>query len=443
VTYFTFILRLGPTAPQMWRRPFSIFPWPARPKRLTAFPVPVVANLQAEAKHLASMATSTDSAEQRARAARQRDEGLLNPGDSDYERKMRELWGGPNPKWFDRAVVSYRSSYGPSALGRTALVTGANGGIGFYVAKALAAIGFEVVLPARPGLEAETVGARTAIQSSVPHAKLLVPDVSLDLCSLTSTRSFAAAICSLLSCLDVLCLNAGRGGGQDDPREVTGDGHEAIMQVNVLSHFLLVHELMPLLRASAAARVVSQTSGARFSARKEKVKDLDGTNTSQFSAWDQYCLSKAANVLFTRALNERLKAHGVSHIMACVSDPGLSSTGVNIQHDLTKSIGQMSINTNQLHDRAGHHAADGALPMVLACVDPAARRDSWFTTDGVSAKSLSGVAHAQDPAASQRHSMDPLLDASWPRDLCESFWTQCSEWTCTDFAALLAKDAKL
>ena len=71
--------------------------------------------------------------------------------------------------------------------------------------------------------------------------------------------------------LEVLCLNAGRGGAKGDPRDET-DGMESIMLTNVYGHFLLAAELMPLLKAANdGARIVTQSSGARNFAIPEKV----------------------------------------------------------------------------------------------------------------------------------------------------------------------------
>jgi NAD(P)-dependent dehydrogenase (short-subunit alcohol dehydrogenase family) len=335
----------------------------------------------------------TDSAKQRELAMQQRDQGLLDPGDPNYDAKLQELWGGPAPNWFAAAMETWPKT----GKGQTALVTGGSGGIGFYVSKLLAAVGFTVVVPSRPGMEAEAEAAVKAITLTVPDAHVVVPATPLDLGNLESVRAFTAALCGgNLEQIDVLCLNAGRGGGKDDPRETTVDGLEAIMQVNAVGHFLLTEGLMPLLKASASARIVSQTSGARFFAKLQKVGDLNGTDSSEFSAFDQYCLSKAANVLFTKSLNEQLEASGIGNIIACVADPGLSSTGVNIQHDLTNSLGMRDISTNQMHDSQGHHAADGALPMVLASlVGTNPTRNQWYTTDGRKATSLPEAAHAQ------------------------------------------------
>jgi len=386
-----------------------------------------------------------DSAEKRKLAAQQRDQGLLSAGDPDYDKKMRDMWGGPPPKWYDAAVEAYAASH--PAPGKTALVTGGGGGIGFYVVKALARLGFSVLVPARPGMERDAQEAVAAVARAVPGAKLEVPATTLDLGSFASVRAFAAAVRESLGCLDLLCLNAGRGGGQDDPREVTQDGHEAIMQVNALSHFLLAYELLPLVRASPAGRIVSQSSGARYQAKLAKVGDLDGTDAAKFSAWDQYCLSKAANALFTLKLAEHLAAAGVGNVKAIVSEPGLTATGVNIQHDLVKSVGLSGAlkDTNQMHDVAGHHAADGSLPMVLACVDPAAKPGDWYTTDGAKAKGVPQAAYKQDPAkkrASQPHedpATDPLNESSWPREARATFWEQAVKMTGATWSIPAAK----
>ena len=376
------------------------------------------------------MSVKTDSREQRALAAQQRDRGVatLNPGREDYDEQMRSTWGGPSIKWYNRAVARYQKFY-PKNSDQIALVTGSIGGIGFYVAKALAAVGYTVIIPSRSGLEADAEGAKRGILREFPNAKVVIPKTPLDLGSFPSVRAFGAAIRHSYKKIDRLCLNAGRGGGVNDPREVTIDGQEAIMQVNAFGHYLLTDELMPLLRASNDARIVSQTSGARYQAKIAKVDDINGTDAENFNAFDQYCLSKCANVLFTKCLNERLLAHNIHNVTACVSDPGLTSTGVNIQHDLTNSIGMKNINTNQMHDARGHHAGDGALPMIVGTITPHANKNDWFTTDGVDAKTFTEAGHVQDPIERDRNGTDPLVEANYPREKRESFWRQAKEAT--------------
>ena len=147
----------------------------------------------------------------------QRDKGtVLHPSMSDYDGEMSKMWGGPPPRWFASAMGAFPKRFSHMA-GRTALVTGGTGGIGFYVAKLLCRVGLTVVLPARPQLEHEAASAAAAITAAVPGATVLIPGVPLDLASFASVRAFGAHMRSLPpegspDRIDALVLNAGRGG---------------------------------------------------------------------------------------------------------------------------------------------------------------------------------------------------------------------------------------
>ena len=112
-------------------------------------------------------------------ALRQRDNGdVLHPSMHDYDGAMQRTWGGPAQKWFPMAMAKYPKQFA-AAAGRTALVTGGTGGIGFYVAKLLAAANMTVIIPARPNLMHEAKSAQQAITAAIPTAsvfrKLTVP----------------------------------------------------------------------------------------------------------------------------------------------------------------------------------------------------------------------------------------------------------------------------
>ena len=332
---------------------------------------------------------------------------------------MSELWGGPPPQFFAAALESWPTEHVPGA-GKTALVTGSSGGIGFYVARILGRCGYTVIVPARPGFEDDAEGAKEGILRESPGANVIVPTTKLDLTSLASCREFGAAMCAENDSLEVLCLNAGRGGAKGDPRDEK-DGMESVMLTNVYGHFTLAAALMPLLKAADAARIVTQSSGARFRAFPSKLPDLDGTDAANFNNFDQYCLSKAACVLMTQALNDRLAATpSYSHIVCLATDPGLTSTGVNIQHQLTTSAelpgGAGMTSTNQLHDAMGHHAADGALAMGLASVVAEPGRNDFYTAMGGGRHTGNEPeppgAALTDPEANE---MDPLVSRPLPR----------------------------
>lgn len=385
-----------------------------------------------------------DSDEIRKLAVQQREKGLLNPGDPDYDQKMTATWGGPPVKWFYQAMDTWPEVHKESnTKGKIALVTGATGGIGYYITKLMAKMGATVIAPGLPGRDGETKSMETGVKRDVPGCDLVVDIPPLDLRSKKSIAEFGAAIRAKYPRVDILCLNAGRGGGTEDPKELTVDGTEAIMQVNALGHFQLTDELMPLLKASKECRIISQTSGARLlrydNIWQAKVRDISADDPkNKFDAFDQYCLSKCANVLFTRGLMKRLEACGIRHIVAGVSDPGLSSTGVNMQHDLAKSVGMsqsgsrknnpnQSGDTATMHDKGGHHAADGALSMCYGCVCPIQElrvyRCPWCTTDGPT-DTMEKAGHLQDPTQRRTKRVDPIIEEVFPDDAVEAFWEQ-------------------
>jgi NAD(P)-dependent dehydrogenase (short-subunit alcohol dehydrogenase family) len=178
-----------------------------------------------------SASSEGDSDELRAFAVQQREEGTIHPSaDDDYDTALSDAWGGPKrPRWHRAAMQQFPEQY-REQHGRRALVTGGSGGIGFYVAKLLAAVGMVIVLPARPDLAHETIGAAAAIRAAVPGAVVEVPTVALDLASFASVHEFSAHLRDGGQPIDVLCLNAGRGGAAHDKAELTVDKNEAIMQ---------------------------------------------------------------------------------------------------------------------------------------------------------------------------------------------------------------------
>merc|ERR1712060_467683 len=109
------------------------------------------------------------------------------------------------------------------------------------------------------------------------------------------------------------------------------------------------------------------------------------------------------------------------------SDPGFACTGVNFQHDLTKSmLGLASGFTRILHNVMGHHAADGALTMVLATIDNAPERNAWYTA---ATNNLYGPPVKMDPTKGGQPAKDPLNEVVYPKSIVESFWAQASEHT--------------
>lgn len=151
------------------------------------------------------------------------------------------------------AKQQWTAEYIPDLAGKVTIVTGANCGLGFETAKALAGKGAQVVLACRDLENAET--AQSQIQAELPHAKTEV--MQLDLASLASVRQFAATFKATHDHLDILVNNAGVAALHYD---TTAEGFETCMGVNHLGHFALTGLLLDALENSAGARVVSISS---------------------------------------------------------------------------------------------------------------------------------------------------------------------------------------
>lgn len=187
--------------------------------------------------------------------------------------------------------------------GKVCIVTGSNTGIGRETARGLAREGATVVMACRDA--AKAAAAREDIVRTTGNARVTV--MPLDLASAASIRAFATAFRAAHDRLDVLVNNAGLWGRE---RTTTPDGFETTFGVNHLGPFLLTHELLDLLKASAPARIVNLSSSLHYRGRM----DWDDVmfERRRFSGTTAYNQSKLANVLFTAALAERLAGTGVT-----------------------------------------------------------------------------------------------------------------------------------
>lgn len=210
----------------------------------------------------------------------------------------------------------------PDQVGRRAIVTGANTGLGFAAAWALAGAGAEVVLAVRD-LD-KGVAAVQRIRGDLDEANVRV--VHLDLASLDSIAEFAAAELAA-GPLDLLVNNAGV--MLVPRRELTADGFELHMGVNHLGHFALTARLLPALAAASAARIVNVTSiAARRARRLDHRLGLDG----DYTPMGAYSQSKLAVGLFAVELDRRLQAAG-SSVASLLAHPGWSATAVRQPDD--------------------------------------------------------------------------------------------------------------
>jgi NAD(P)-dependent dehydrogenase (short-subunit alcohol dehydrogenase family) len=177
----------------------------------------------------------------------------------------------------------------------TAVVTGATSGIGAAAALELARRGLRVVAVGRDEKRAAAIGAQLRQVGGAEQPEPLRADLS----SQAEVRRLAGELLERCPRIDVLVNNAGI---VSKSRTLTEDGRESTFAVNHLAPFLLTSLLLPRLRESAPARVVTTSSDVHHRGRV-RLDDLDAERG--WSSWGAYCDSKLANVLFTRSLAAR------------------------------------------------------------------------------------------------------------------------------------------
>ncbi len=190
-----------------------------------------------------------------------------------------------------------------SMAGRTFLVTGANAGIGYATAQDLSARGGRVWLACRSRAKGEAAVAAISAASGSGQVRLL----HLDLADLASVRQCASEFAALGEPLHVLINNAGVGGA----RGRTADGFEIHFGINHLGHFALTQALLPLLRDSAPARIVTVASDSHYQAKGINFEGLRN-RTKSITGLPEYAVSKLCNVLFAAELGRRLDGTGVT-----------------------------------------------------------------------------------------------------------------------------------
>jgi NAD(P)-dependent dehydrogenase (short-subunit alcohol dehydrogenase family) len=202
-------------------------------------------------------------------------------------------------------------------IGKRIIITGANSGIGFETAKALAQKGAEVILAVRNEQKGKL--SMNSILKENPQASIVV--MELNLADLTSVRDFVKDFSNRYDSLDILINNAGV---MIPPYQKTKDGFELQFGTNHLGHFALTGLLLPLLKKTPNSRVVALSSIAHRGA-SIFFDNLDGSKG--YKAMKFYGQSKLANLLFAKELDNRFKQHGISTI--CIaSHPGISSTNL-------------------------------------------------------------------------------------------------------------------
>ena len=258
----------------------------------------------------------------------------------------------------------------PVQRGRTAVVTGANTGLGFETARVLATRGAQVVLACRNLGQAKEAAAR--ILSSRPHPAppVDVQAVRLDLASLASVREAAEEIGSAYGPVDLLINNAGV---MMTPYRRTDDGFELQLGVNHLGHFALTGLLLGQMLGRAGSRVITVSSNGHKSGRID-FNDLQSRR--RYRRMAAYYQSKLANLMFTYELQRRL-AGAQAQTQALAAHPGKART------ELIRYLpGWLRLEDLVIEQPLGQSAAMGALATLRAAADPAARGGEYYGPGG-------------------------------------------------------------
>jgi NAD(P)-dependent dehydrogenase (short-subunit alcohol dehydrogenase family) len=250
--------------------------------------------------------------------------------------------------------------------GRTAVVTGANCGIGLQIARVLARNGARVVLACRSSAKA----SRAADQIRAESPGAVIDVVRLDLASLTSVRTAASAIRASYPRLDLLINNAGV---MEVPYERTVDGFELTFATNHLGHFALTGLVLQTLLATPGSRVVTMSSMAHLEGTLN-ADDLQSERGYQPAA--AYGQSKLANLLFTYELDRRLRAAG-AQTAALGCHPGVVYTGLFATRPKFSQF-LISPRMRVINFWAVQDVRTGALPELRAATDPSAHGGDYF-----------------------------------------------------------------
>jgi NAD(P)-dependent dehydrogenase (short-subunit alcohol dehydrogenase family) len=209
--------------------------------------------------------------------------------------------------------------------GKTCLVTGASGGIGFETALALAHKGAHVILVGHNAQRGEAALQRIRAAEEKASIEFVLADLSVQ----EQIRSLARGVREQHDRLDVLVNNAG---GFFLRRQESTDGIEMTWALDYLNYFLLTNLLLDLLRASAPARIVNVSSRMH---RLASIRFEDLQFRNGYRGWTAYGQAKLADLIFTYELARRLEGSGVT---ANALHPGSVATGIGQQQSLVRLL---------------------------------------------------------------------------------------------------------
>ena len=246
--------------------------------------------------------------------------------------------------------------------GRLAIVTGANSGLGYEIARVLSEKNAIVIMAVRNMDKGNT--AANSIREQHPKADIRV--MHLDLANLESIHTFTKEFQKQYSRLDLLINNAGV---MIPPYSKTTDGFELQFGTNHLGHFALTGLLLPILKNTPGSRVVNVSSMAHRMGNID-FEDLNWEKR-KYRKWKAYGDSKIANIYFTYELNRALSKDG-SNPVAVVAHPGYSDTYL-------QRFSRLFIFLNRYFAQNSYM---GALPIIYATLADDVKGGDFYGPDG-------------------------------------------------------------
>ncbi len=294
----------------------------------------------------------------------------------------------------------------PDLSGRFAVVTGANSGLGYGLAKSLAGAGADVVMAVRSRAKGEAAIAE--IRRELPSAKLTIRQ--LDLSSLKSVAALGDELAAEGRPIDILINNAGV--MTPPQRQETDDGFELQFGANHLGHFALTGHLLPLLRAAESARVVTVSS---IAAGQRNLDFNDANAERGYKPMGSYGMAKLAQLMFAMELDRRSRRGGWG-LMSNAAHPGLSKTNLLSGASYGRSKPTLQARLTQLTwwllPFMWLSVDEGIKPTLYAAVSPNAEGGRYYGPRGLYETAGGGVTFAGVPRLARS---EPDTEQLWQR----------------------------
>ena len=201
-----------------------------------------------------------------------------------------------------------------------AIITGADGGMGTEITRAIAKAGYQVIMACYNPQKAETVRACLIEETGNPNLEVM----ALDLASMQSVASFADRILERNLPVSLLMNNAGT---METGLHITVDGFERTVSVNYVGPYLLTRKLIPAM--VRGARIVNMVSCTYAIGRIELPDFFHRGKVGEFWRIPVYSNTKLALLLFTIELSKLLRDKGIT---VNAADPGIVSTNIITMH---------------------------------------------------------------------------------------------------------------